>query len=370
MSSTGGGLHVVVIGAGFYGASIALDRRLRGHRVTLLDEAAELCGKASYGNQARVHQGYHYPRNIQTGLSCVANFPRFVDRYREAIVDGFEKLYAIARRNSQVTASQFESFCKSVGAPVRPAPAAARRLFEHDLIEDVFEVQEVVFDAVLLRRRLERDLAESGVSPLLRTKVTRLGPSADGRLSVVTTATTPLIADQVFICTYSRINTILRDSGLPPVPMKHEVAEVALVRPCPEMVGRGVTVMDGPFFSTIPFPAEGLHSFTHVRYTPHEAWFDEADRRDPYAHLAANPPVSRFPLMARDATRYMPCLQKTQYVRSLFETKTVLIENEANDGRPILFRPDHGLPGVTLVLGGKIDNIDDILKKVGEGDPS
>ena len=43
----------------------------------------------------------------------------------------------------------------------------------------------------------------------------------------------------------------------------------------------GVTVMDGPFFSMMPFPARGLHTLSHVRYTPHFSWKDEQNV-DPY----------------------------------------------------------------------------------------
>ena len=38
------------------------------------------------------------------------------------------------------------------------------------------------------------------------------------------------------------------------------------------MSNYGVTIMDGPFMSSIPFPQRNLHSLTHVRYTPHFTW--------------------------------------------------------------------------------------------------
>ena len=38
--------------------------------------------------------------------------------------------------------------------------------------------------------------------------------------------------------------------------------------------------------------------------------------------------------------------------------------NEADDGRPILFRPDAGLPNYHLVLGAKLDNVFDVLDRI------
>ena len=66
--------------------------------------------------------------------------------------------------------------------------------------------------------------------------------------------------------------------------------------------------------------------------------------------------------MLRDAQRYVPALQAATCAGSLFETKTVLVRNEVDDGRPILCRRDYGLKNFSVIMGAKIDNIYDILK--------
>ena len=75
-------------------------------------------------------------------------------------------------------------------------------------------------------------------------------------------------------------------------------------------------------------------------------------------------PISRVERMRLDALRYMPEVGKIIHKKSLFEIKTVLPVNEKDDGRPILFRRDCGLPGLHCVLGAKIDNIHDILDEI------
>ena len=84
----------------------------------------------------------------------------------------------------------------------------------------------------------------------------------------------PLRAGRVFNCTYSQLNALLYRSGLPAVPLKHELAEMALVDVPPQLKSLGITVMDGAFFSCMPFPPRGLHTLSHVRYTPHGHWYD------------------------------------------------------------------------------------------------
>ena len=66
--------------------------------------------RASYVNQARIHNGYHYPRSVLTGFRSAVNFPVFVDEYGPAVVSNFEKYYGIAKHLSKVNAKQFEHF--------------------------------------------------------------------------------------------------------------------------------------------------------------------------------------------------------------------------------------------------------------------
>ena len=68
--------------------------------------------------------------------------------------------------------------------------------------------------------------------------------------------------------------------------------------------------------------------------------------------------------MIRDASRYLPLIAESRYKDSLFEVKTILEKNELDDGRPILFRESLHTPKFYSVLGGKIDNIYDILKAI------
>ena len=138
---------------------------------------------------------------------------------------------------------------------------------------------------------------------------------------------------------------------------------MALMQMPAALAGLGVTVMDGPFFSMMPFPARGLHTLSHVRYTPHCNWQDSA-QIDPYQRLRDYVRETRVERMVRDVARYLPAVRDARYVDSLFEVKTVLVKNESDDGRPILFERHRELAGCYSVLGGKIDNIYDVFAKL------
>jgi glycine/D-amino acid oxidase-like deaminating enzyme len=363
----------VVIGGGFYGAAIAsyLVRQRGLKRVALVEREPLLLARASFHNQARVHNGYHYPRSFTTAYRSRINLPRFVRDWPQVVRRDFQALYAVARRNSRVTARQFERFCREIGARLRPVAAAQQRLFEPRLIEQVFEVEEYAFDAIALRHWAAQALREDGVEVHLSTSARAVERrTADDGLHVRVRpaageggADIALPCRIVVNCTYSGLNQI--GSGWVPSHqrLKHELTELALVDCPPPLRGLGLTVMDGPFFSVMPFPSRGLHTLSHVRYTPH-LHFADVPGADPYQRLAALERVSRFDRMQRDAARYLPALAQARRVDSMFEVKTVLQKNEGDDGRPIHFERHEALPGCFSVLGGKIDNIYDALERL------
>lgn len=356
-----------VIGGGFYGCCLALLLRSLSDRVVVIEAEGDVLQRASRVNQARIHTGFHYPRSFLTALRSMALHRRFALDFPDAVVDDFRMLYAIARRRSKVSAGRFQRMFENLGAPITPASRTDAALFAPELVEAVFDAREWAFDYRALRARLLERLEAHGVEVRLGTRVERLDPRAD-TVGLDLSGSAPLSAGTVFNVTYAMLNGVLAASGLSPLGLKQEFVEIALVAPPPEMEGRAVTVMDGPFFSLMPYPAAGLYSLTHVRYTPHYSWLDGNVDAPAYAIAARLPRVSRWRHMMMDARRYMPCLGAVEWKDSLFDVKTLLLKNERNDGRPILFHRHADAPNVVSVLGGKIDNIYDLFEVLPQAD--
>ena len=361
-------VDAVIIGGGFYGASIAIYlAKQRGlKRIVLVERESALLTRASYNNQARVHNGYHYPRSFTTAFRSRVNLPRFVHDWPEAVKQDFTKLYAIARRNSKVTAKQFVRFCKEIGAKIEPADQSLHQLFEQRLIEEVFLVEEYAFDSSILASWAEQELNECGVEMRLGVCVKKIDnfnqlvrvivQDKEGREAEI-------VSRYVFNCTYSGLNQFAGDFPGTSTILKHEITEMTLMQAPPVLRNLGVTVMDGPFFSMMPFPARDLHTLSHVRYTPHNNWLDQPGL-DPYQRMESYHCETRVERMMRDVSRYMPAIADAKYVESLFEVKTILVKNEGDDGRPILFERHNLMPNCYSILGGKIDNIYDVLEKL------
>ena len=348
---------VIIIGGGFYGCCLALFLRSCFDNVILLEAENELLTRASFGNQARVHTGYHYPRSFVTAMRSQALCQRFSKDFAGAIYRDFTMLYAIARSGSKTTPRRFQSMFETLGAPVLEADEDEIARFDDSRVSAVFRCEEYAFDALKLRQTLARRLGVSGVVCHKNARVSRVVPGERGGPSAVHvqdfgTLTANLVVD----CTYGQFDGFVSSSPADPPLLKYELAEVALIEPPAELRGYGVTVMDGPFFSTMPFPACDCYSLTHVRYTPHAAWLRSSDRPATVSNRS-----SHWLHMVRDAKRYVPSMASAKWKRSVFEIKTVLWRSESGDGRPILVETDARHGGILRVVGGKLDNIYDLF---------
>lgn len=355
----------VVIGGGFFGCMIAVHLRASGvPRVTLCEREPRLLARASYSNQARVHSGCHYPRSFLTAYRSHVNFQRFSSEFAPALNRDFTCVYAIAARRSKVRATEFERFMHDIGARYERAASGYRGLFDPRLVAAAYIVDEYAFDASKLREILGAQLARASVDVRLGTEALRVRPEGERVRVEVSSATRSetLEATMVINCTYARTNWTVRESSSMSR-LKHEIAEIALMEVPRELEDVGITVMDGPFFSCMPFPAEQCHSLSHVRYTPHGNICDPDGALDPLLRLL-EPSTSRAASMLADAARFVPVLRQSRHRKSLFEVKTVLLHHEVDDGRPILLRRDFAHPAVLSVLGGKLDNVYDVLAEL------
>jgi hypothetical protein len=294
------------------------------------------------------------------------SFHRFAREFRDCIDDSFRKYYLVGRIQGKVTAVQFRRFCEQMGASCEPAPYEIQRMVNPALIEGCFSVVEYAFDARKLRETMKQRARAAGVRLELSTEVQgvreRNGALCVSWKAAKSAAATEGDFDVVLNASYSCINRINAGSLLEVIPLKHQIAELALVEMPEELSSVGITVMCGPFFSFMPFPDRKLHSFSHVRYTPHREWSDTRGTEclDAREVLRAYPRQSAWGHMVKDAARYIPLLAQCRYRDSLWEVKTVLPRSETDDSRPILFRENHGMRGYHCILGGKMDNVYDV----------
>lgn len=324
---------VIVVGGGFFGCMIADHFNKQGQKVAILEKESQLFTKASKNNQARVHNGYHYPRNYLTAKSSHVNYSRFLEDFFDACSEEYMMLYPISVE-SKTPATEFQRMYKGIGSPLFKTEFL--RLFNTDLIEEVFAGREATFDYIKLQAILLDRL--KGVDIFCNLQVYGL---AEGEVILEDSRT--LKGKRTIVCVYAETNDLLSISNLPELPLKIEKTIMPLVRVPFQFKNMGITIMDGEFFSIFPYPSLNLHSIHHVKYTPAGGDWES---------------------IKEDVLNYIPGLEGMEHVGDIRESKAVLVQNEDDDGRPILYKHDYGFKGLDVVVGGKLDNVYDILDKL------
>lgn len=97
----------------------------------------------------------------------------------------------------------------------------------------------------------------------------------------------------VLNATYASVNQVHSMAGFDCFNIKYELCEIILCEPSEELKRIGFTVMDGPFFSIMPFGKTGLHSLTTVTRTPHDTCYD----RLPVFHVRTEEHAARQSLV-------------------------------------------------------------------------
>ena len=164
--------------------------------------------------------------------------------------------------------------------------------------------------------------------------------------------------------------------------IKYELCEIILCKPSEQLKDIGITVMDGPFFSIMPFGKTGLHSLTSVTFTPHATSYDGlpefpcqgesggfcSSRRLGNCNDCPAKPVTAFPYMANLARKYLREEYGFRYRNSLFSMKPILMSSEIDDSRPTVIRVYHKNPTFVGVLSGKINTVYDLDEVLSDGE--
>ncbi|MCR5278050.1 MAG: FAD-binding oxidoreductase [Lachnospiraceae bacterium] len=367
----------IVIGAGIYGlySALLLGKKKKTVYVLEMDEGPML--RATKINQARVHQGYHYPRSLYTAARSAGYFERFLKDYSFCINKEFRKVYGISSNFSMTDGGQFAKFARAASIPYEEVDPNA--YFKEGMCEAAFLTREYTYDVSILRDHFMAEIAEyQNIKVLYNTTVT--GIRKDGSLYTVASHDKEYSAPVLVNTGYASVNQIMAMAELPLYRIKYELCEIILCRAEGRLKDLGITVMDGPFFSIMPYGNTGYHSLTSVTFTPHESCHKElpdfscmklSEKCSPACLYNCNDcefkPHSSDAYMSKLARKYMLddlCFERTE---CLFSVKPILEASEVDDSRPTLVNKASNEPVFISVLSGKINTIydlDSILSEV------
>jgi len=371
----------LIIGAGLYGLYAALFCAKRGQSVAVLEYDPKPFMRATYINQARVHMGYHYPRSLSTAVKSAGYYDRFHEDYGFCIYDTFDQIYATSGQFSWTNAGEFVKFCKDAG--IFCEQIDPNGIFNEGYCDGAFRTKEDTYDAMILRDHFLKEIGHcKNVWICCNARIDTIKREKD-RYTVRLKNGDEFASDFVLNATYASTNQIMdkleKDGGDPqkkiePFRIKYELCEIILCDVTGPLKNRGITVMDGPFFSIMPFGKTGLHSLTSVTFTPHATSYDvkptfECQQRsgaycspDILGNCNECPakPESAWPYMSSLAHKYLKEEYGFSYRQSLFSMKPILKTTEIDDSRPTVIKTLTDEPTWVSVLSGKINTVYDL----------
>lgn len=364
----------VILGAGLYGLYSATLLAKKKYRVVILEMDNDIFSRATFINQARVHNGYHYPRSISTAVKSAKYFDKFSKDFSFAINNKFKKIYSIAKSYSYTSGEQFIKFCKNANIPCEEVNLP--NFINSDTVEASFETEEYSFDAQKIKEYfLEKIKNDENIKIMLSRYPTKV--EVKNKKYLISTSLGNIIkTGNVINTTYASTNQISQLFNLEKFKIKYEICEIIICDVAKEIKNIGFTIMDGPFCSLMPFGLSGKHSLTSVTFTPHKTSFDElptfscqnSNNNCTKTHLencnsCKSRPKTAWNYMSQIAKKYLKNIN-IEYNNSYFAIKPILKASEVDDSRPTVIKKLSTEPSFTTVLSGKINTIYDLNKEL------
>ena len=360
----------VIIGAGIYGLYAAIESCKKGFNVLVIEREKSALERGSLINQARLHNGYHYPRSFATASKSSKYFDRFYNDFKECINDGFEKIYAVAKNYTWANGEQFQKFTDNLNIECQEIDI--NKYFQEHHIDKSFITKEYSFDAILIREKLLKILAGMDCVIIYNAKISKISKInllyqlnlEDGQ---------EFVTSFLLNATYASINQVHELMGFELMDIKYELCEVILCEVSETLKNVGITVMDGPFFSIMPFGKTKYHSLTTVSRTPHLTSYNKlpsfacqefnkncSPKQLDNCNNCEFKPKSAFIEMNQIAKKFLNSDIEIKYIKSLFTIKPIMNASEIDDSRPTIIRKFSENPHFYSVFSGKLNTIYDL----------
>jgi len=356
-------VDIVVIGCGIFGAEIALMASNLGLSVKVFEANEDILLGASMNNQNRLHLGFHYPRDIETGIQSIRGFDSFKKKYQSCIQSNFLNTYFIAENNSLTNMDEYIKFCNQLGIPFK-------EINSDDLpikikgVKKGISCNEVVYDCTLLREIVKENISINSIDISLGTRVVDISKK-DSLFRVKTNFGDEIDANVVVNATYGAGNYLTEQLGIVVPERQYEYTVVPIIQLDIDKIG--VTIMDGPFLTILPYGKSDYFLLYHVDLSVIDAevrttldldWLSK--KTSPLSKLNKK---KYFNKMINQCKKLIPILEDSKLIDFLEGPRMVLPRKDDTDARPSLITDNDDY---IEVFSGKIDHSIWVADEIGE----
>ena len=311
----------MIVGAGFFGVSIAIKIRenFNKSKVTICEKKENILLSASGKNQFRCHLGFHYPRSDRTIQECKKSFLDF-DKYFNNTYLNTENYYAISNKNSKIN---FDNYLKSLNRNHLKYKIIKNDLLNQKTIQGSIKVDEKIISISLARRKLWKILKSLHVNINLNTEIFLNKNTFDNY-------------DHVILCTYDQNNENLRNIDfIEKQKYYYQLVEKIIVKPPKIFQNKSFVILDGPFLCIDPYEKKNYSILGSVRKSviksTNSKFYNFNKFPDINKYICENNNLSLFLNIKKDFTKYFLNFEKTEYFKSFYVVRAT--KKNKNDER-------------------------------------
>lgn len=332
-----------VIGAGIYGITTATKLRTKGFEVDLFEAESDILQAASGINQYRIHRGYHYPRSVETIMSCKNNEQSFIKYYHRSILNRDSKhYYSIASNDSLTTAEQYLSVLDKTGLEwkiVDPLPNC-------DL---TIETRESFYNPNILKSICQNRITGNGINLKLNTRINENLKGYKFNIHA----------------TYSGLNSLTNKKQ----DYQFELCEKPLFKLPSKYKNKSLVIMDGPFMCFDPYADTDYHLGGNVVHAIHVRNIGKKPEIPPpykkYINkgIIKNPKYTNVDRFIESAKKFFPDIEQAEHLGSMYTIRTVLPYKDDTDERPTIVKKQENN---FILFSGKIGNCVEAANRIEE----
>ena len=312
-------MKIAIIGAGFFGSTIAL-KLSKKHTVHLFEKEKDILNGASRVNQFRFHMGFHYPRSQKTIKEIKSSYKLFINFYSNKVFGNTKNYYAVANKGSKTSFNKYLRVIRRNYLNHKITP------FKFPRTSKLILTNEKVLDYFKFKKILKQKIKKSSIKLFLKKQFSK---------NLLNNY------DKIIVCTYSSNNKLLRSLSSKYVKKKNrfELIEKILVKLPKKFKNHSYVVIDGKFVCLDPYLGTNYHLLSDVKYSKIEIIkkeipnFRSSKKRFLDNKIRKNIKKSNFKYFISHSSNYLPFLKEAKYIGSMFVIRALKRNVEKTDER-------------------------------------
>ena len=332
---------IAVIGAGFFGCTIALVLSKR-FKVDLYERKPDILNEASMCNQFRFHLGYHYPRSIKTVNEIKKSNKSFIKFYGSNIFGATKNYYGIAKNRGFTSFAKYINFLKKNNLKFKIVNNSKHTSSK---IEGTLISEEKILNYFKIKKKIKRKIQLNKVNLKLSSQLDKHTLKYQDYHKII-------------IAAYKNNNDILERLGQKiHYKFRYELVEKIAVKLPKKYKELSFVIMDGKFVCIDPYLGTPYHLLSHVKYSKlkiiKQRFSKFPKKYDvPLIKVKSNDiKISKFKKFIKDGSKYLPFLKYAKYMFSYYVVRTLKYNVETTDERTNLRKQVNNK--IMTVLAGK-----------------